>query len=37
VGGRGLWRIGRVDVEDYIAQAYRTAADKIASGDLDDD
>lgn len=36
VGGRGLWRIGRIDLEDYIAQAYRKTADKIASGDIAD-
>lgn len=36
IGGRGLWRVGRVDVEDYIAEAYRTAAERIASGDVDD-
>lgn len=36
IGGRGLWRIGRADVEDYIAEAYRKAADRIVSGDIDD-
>lgn len=36
IGGRGLWRVGRVDVEDYIAAAYRTTGDKIAAGDVDD-
>jgi len=35
VGGRGLWRIGRHDVEDYIDQAYRRTAERIAAGDLD--
>ncbi|MCO4263730.1 helix-turn-helix domain-containing protein [Pseudarthrobacter sp. MDT3-26] len=34
VGGKGLWRIGATDVEDYIADAYRRAAERIASGDL---
>jgi excisionase family DNA binding protein len=34
VGGRGLWRIGATDVEDYIAEAYRRTAERIASGDL---
>ncbi|MDP9694426.1 UNVERIFIED_ORG: excisionase family DNA binding protein [Arthrobacter globiformis] len=37
VGGRGLWRIGRQDVEDYIAGAYQRAAERIAAGELTDD
>lgn len=37
VGGRGLWRIGRQDVEDYINQAYRRTAEHIAAGELQDD
>jgi excisionase family DNA binding protein len=37
VGGRGLWRIGRQDVEDYINQAYQRAAESIAAGELQDD
>ncbi len=36
VGGRGMWRIGRQDVEDYIAQAYQRTAERIAAGDLED-
>ncbi|MEV4990186.1 helix-turn-helix domain-containing protein [Pseudarthrobacter sp. LMD1-1-1.1] len=36
VGGRGLWRIGRQDVEDYIEKAYRGTAERIAAGELDD-
>jgi prophage regulatory protein len=36
IGGRGLWRVGRVDVEDYIAEAYRMTADRIAAGEVDD-
>lgn len=36
VGGRGLWRIGRRDVEDYIEQAYQRTAERIAAGDLED-
>jgi len=36
VGGRGMWRIGRQDVEDYIDQAYRRAAERIAAGDLEE-
>lgn len=31
VGGRGLWRIARQDVEDYIEQAYRRTAALIAA------
>jgi excisionase family DNA binding protein len=37
VGGRGLWRIGRQDVEDYIEQAYRRTAERIAAGEISDD
>lgn len=36
VGGRGLWRVGRQDVEDYIAEAYRRTAERIAAGELED-
>jgi excisionase family DNA binding protein len=36
VGGRGLWRIGRQDVEDYIEQVYRRTAERIATGELED-
>jgi excisionase family DNA binding protein len=36
VGGRGMWRIGRQDVEDYIAEAYGRTAERIAAGDLED-
>jgi excisionase family DNA binding protein len=36
VGGRGMWRIARQDVEDYIAEAYRRTADRIAAGELED-
>ena len=32
VGGRGLWRIGLPDLEDYIADAYRRTASHIAAG-----
>ncbi|MEQ4519299.1 helix-turn-helix domain-containing protein [Pseudarthrobacter sp. B907] len=34
VGGRGVWRIGVNDVEDYIAEAYRKTGERIAAGDL---
>ncbi|TWD54055.1 excisionase family DNA binding protein [Arthrobacter sp. AG367] len=36
LGGRGLWRIGRQDVEDYIEQAYLRTAERIAAGELED-
>nr|WP_223995190.1 helix-turn-helix domain-containing protein [Arthrobacter sp. NicSoilB11] len=36
VGGRGMWRIGRQYVEDYIAEAYRRTAERIATGELED-
>lgn len=35
IGARGLWRIGTTDVEMYIEAAYRKAADRLASGELD--
>lgn len=37
VGGRGLWRIGSVDLEDYISQAYLKTAQRIEAGDLADE
>ena len=37
VGARGLWRIGRQDVEDYIDQAYQRTAERIAAGELEDE
>lgn len=37
VGGRGLWRIGRRDIEDYIEKAYRHTAERIAVGEFMDD
>ncbi|WP_285244536.1 helix-turn-helix domain-containing protein [Pseudarthrobacter sp. fls2-241-R2A-127] len=36
-GGRGLWRIGRQDVEDYLAEAYSRTAEGIAAGEITDD
>lgn len=36
VGGRGLWRVGRQDVEDYINQAYNRTAERIAAGEIKD-
>jgi excisionase family DNA binding protein len=35
VGGRGLWRVGRQDVEDYVSEAYRRTSERIAAGDLE--
>jgi excisionase family DNA binding protein len=37
VGGRGVWRIGVNDIEDYIAEAYRRTAERIAAGELVDE
>jgi hypothetical protein len=34
VGGRGLWRIGANDIEDFIAEAYRRTAELITAGEL---
>jgi excisionase family DNA binding protein len=34
VGGRGLWRVAAVDLESYIAEAYRVTAEKITAGDF---
>lgn len=35
IGGRGLWRIANADLENYIAEAYRVTAEKIAAGELE--
>ncbi|WP_251024053.1 helix-turn-helix domain-containing protein [Arthrobacter sp. ISL-65] len=37
VGGRAIWRIGAHDLEDYIAEAYRRTAERVAAGELKDD
>lgn len=34
VGGRGVWRIGAADIEDFIAEAYQRTAEHIAAGEL---
>lgn len=34
VGGRHVWRIAASDVEDYITEAYRLTAERIAAGEL---
>jgi hypothetical protein len=33
IGGRGMWRIGRQDLEDYIAEAYRRTAERMDEGE----
>lgn len=37
VGGRGSWRIGTKDLEDYIEQAYPVTAERLAAGELPDE
>ncbi|MGO4120692.1 helix-turn-helix domain-containing protein [Arthrobacter sp. YAF16] len=37
IGGRAVWRVAASDVEDYIAEAYRRTAERIAAGELKDD
>jgi excisionase family DNA binding protein len=37
VGAAGRWRIGLQDFEDYIAEAYRRTAERIATGELKDE
>ncbi|WP_223991836.1 hypothetical protein [Arthrobacter sp. NicSoilB11] len=32
-----MWRIGRLDVDDYIEEAYRRTAERIAAGELEDE
>lgn len=34
VGGRNVWRTAASDVEDYINEAYRRTAERIAAGEL---
>ena len=36
VGRRNVWRIGAADVEDYIPEAYKRTAKRIAADDLPD-
>lgn len=36
VGGRGMWRIARQDVEAYIEAAYQKSSQQAQSGDLED-
>ena len=37
IGPRGLWRIGIDNLEDFIAEAYRRTAVRIAAGELDEE
>lgn len=37
IGGRGQWRIGRQDIEDYVTEAYRRTEGRIATGELIDE
>ena len=34
---RGIWRIGAADIEDFIAEAYRRTAERVASGEIKDE
>jgi prophage regulatory protein len=36
VGGRGVWRVARQDVEDYIDAAYEKTSHQVQSRDLED-
>ena len=36
ISGR-VWRIGAKDIEDFIAEAYRRTAERIAAGELMED
>lgn len=37
VGGRGMWRIGIQDLEDYIDHAYQRTAEKVAAGEISEE
>ncbi|MDQ0635068.1 excisionase family DNA binding protein [Arthrobacter pascens] len=37
IGGRGMWRVAAQDLEDYIEQAYRVTAQRIASDEMPDE
>lgn len=34
IGGRGVWRVGTQDLEDYISRAYEVTAERIAAGEI---
>lgn len=36
IGGRGQWRIERTMLEEFIAEAYRRASERVAAGEADD-
>lgn len=36
IGGRGLWLVGAKDFEDYIEQACRVTAERVATGEVPD-
>lgn len=35
IGGRGIWRISREDLEDYIQAAYRRTSERLREGLID--
>lgn len=37
IGGRGMWRVAIKDLEDYIEQAYKVTAERIAAGEVSDE
>lgn len=37
IGARGLWRVANADLDDYVAEAYRGTAEKIAAGESEGD
>ena len=34
---RGVWRIGANDIEDFVTEAHRRTAERIAAGELKDE
>lgn len=36
LGGRNMWRIGADDLQNYIDDAYRRTAERIAMGELEE-
>jgi excisionase family DNA binding protein len=37
IGARGLWRVANADLDNYVAEAYRVTAEKIAAGEIEGD
>jgi excisionase family DNA binding protein len=35
IGARGLWRVANADLDEYVAEAYRLTAKKIAAGEIE--